>query len=147
MNGSFAVDLRRFAEKAEAKADEAVGAIVFNIAAELDRRSPVGDATYWKSPPPAGYVGGRFRGNWQLGVTNRPRGERDTIDTNGTIALPAIAAAIPEDASGKVYYLANNVPYAMRLETGYSRQAPQGLVAITAANFQQTVREATEALQ
>lgn len=144
---SFTVDLQRFAQKAGSKADEAVGGIVFNIAAELDRRSPVGDATYWKNPPPAGYVGGRFRANWQLGVDTVPRGERNAVDPNGTVALPAIAAAIPDEAAGKVFWIANNVPYAQRIEYGWSRQAPQGLVGLTTQNFQQIVREAVERAQ
>jgi len=143
---TFAVDLRRFAEKVGEKADEAVGAVVFNIAAELDKRSPVGDPLYWKKPPPKGYVGGRFRANWQLGVESVPQGERNTVDTDGTVALPAIRAAIPDEASGKVYFLANNVPYAQRIDIGWSGQAPQGLVELTAQNFQVIVREATEQL-
>lgn len=143
---SFAVDLRKFAEKAKERADEAVGAVVISIAAELDRRSPVGDAAFWISKPPPGYVGGRFRANWQLGVGTIPQGERNAVDPSGTVALPAIRAAIPDDAAGKVYFLANNVPYAQRLENGWSRQAPQGLVGLTAQRFQQIVKEAVERL-
>lgn len=143
---SFALDIRRFAEKAKDNADTVVGAVVVSVAAELDRRSPVGDATFWKNPPPKGYVGGRFRGNWQLGIGTIPTVERDVVDTNGTIALPAITAAIPDDAAGKIYYLANNVPYAQRLELGWSGQAPQGLVGLTVQSFQQKIKEAVELL-
>ena len=49
--GSFTLDPQRFAEKCAERADDAVGNIVVRIAAELDKRSPVGDATYWKNPP------------------------------------------------------------------------------------------------
>ena len=44
---TFALDLAKFAEKAKERADEAVGAVVIGIAAELDKRSPVGDQTKW----------------------------------------------------------------------------------------------------
>jgi hypothetical protein len=97
---SFALDLQRFAEKTGAKADLAVGSIVVRVSAELDRRSPVGDATYWKIPPPKGYVGGRFRGNWQLGVGVVPAGETGAIDPTGAETQGRIIATVPEQASG-----------------------------------------------
>lgn len=139
---SFALDLQKFAEKAGQRADEAVGNIVARVASEIDKRSPVGDASYWISPPPKGYIGGHFRANWQLGVGAIPASEVAGI----TPSLPGIIAEIPEQASGKVYWLANNAPYANRLEHGWSRQAPQGMVGLTAVMFQQIVREAVEAL-
>lgn len=144
---TFALDLQRFAEKAGKKADEAVGGIVFGIAAEVVRRSPVGDASYWQSPAPKGYVGGRFRGNWQIGVNLRISAETPRIDRDGVETLRAVEAAIPDEATGNVYFLTNNVPYAQRLEMGHSRQAPAGVVGLTVANFQQIVREAVEGLQ
>lgn len=142
---SFAVDLERLVAKYKAQADDVVGNIVVRIAAELDRRSPVGDAKYWKNDPPAGYIGGHFRANWQLGVNTVPQTEKPGVDPAGTVALPAIMAAVPDRAAGNVYYLANNAPYARRLEHGWSRQAPAGLVGLTVTKFQQIVREAVEA--
>ena len=144
--GSFTLDLQRFAEKCAERADDAVGNIVVRIAAELDKRSPVGDATYWKKPPPAGYIGGHFRANWQLGIGAMPMGEIPGVDRTGEKTQGRIMAEIPEQAAGKVYYIANNVPYAERLEYGWSRQAPQGLVGLTVTMFQDIVRDAVEAL-
>lgn len=153
---TFAVDLQRFAEKAKDRADEAVGTIVVAIAAELDKRSPVGDPSRWTEEFKevgqrlgwygAGYVGGRFRGNWQLGVDVRIRSALNRIDPDGKETQAAIEAAIPDEASGRVYNLSNNVPYAMQLEMGYSKQAPTGIVGLTATMFQQIVREKVEAM-
>lgn len=150
---TFVVDLQRFAEKAKHRADEVVGITVTRIAAELDYRSPVGDATYWISKPPPGYVGGRFRANWQLGIDTVPVGERPALDQSpknpdiGGETTQAITASIPDSAAGHIFYLSNNVPYAQRIENGWShRQAPQGLVGLTAQKFIQKVREAVEAL-
>ncbi|API58096.1 hypothetical protein BSL82_01280 [Tardibacter chloracetimidivorans] len=143
---TFALDLQKFAEKAKAKADDAVGGIVVRVAAELDRRSPVGDATFWKSPPPKGYVGGHFRANWRLGVDVMPQGEVAGVDPTGGRTQGAIIAGIPEQSAGKVYYLVNNAPYALRIEDGRSRQAPTGLVGLTAMQFQKIVDDAVEAL-
>ena len=142
----FALDLQKFAEKAGRKADDVVGNVVVRVAAELDRRSPVGDATYWKNPAPKGYIGGHFRANWQLGVGTRPTAEVAGVDPSGARTLGAIIAEVPEEAAGRVYWLVNNAPYAQRIENGWSRQAPQGLVGLTVVMFQQIVREAAEAL-
>lgn len=139
---TFALDLQRFAEKVKARADEAVGGLVIAFANKIDERSPVGDAVYWKSPPPKGYVGGRFRGNWQLGISSMPGGVLNRVDPTGGRVRAEIQAVVPEDAAGKVYYLVNNVPYAQRLENGWSRQAPTGVVAITVSEFQTLVNDA-----
>jgi hypothetical protein len=135
---SFALDLQRFAEKTKDKADLAVGKVVMEVSREIDQRSPVGDATYWKNPPPKGYVGGRFRGSWNLGVGLVPPNV-ETIDPSGAETQGRIIASIPEDAAGKVYYLVNQVPYARRIEDGWSRQAPQGVVGLTAIGWQAKV--------
>lgn len=139
---TFALDLQKFADKAKDKADAAVGNIVIRVAGELDRRSPVGDATYWTSPPPKGYVGGHFRANWQLGVGFAPGGEIPGVDPTGAATQGRIVASVPDDASGKVYFLMNNTPYARRIEEGWSRQAPQGVVGLTEVMFQQIVDDA-----
>ncbi len=143
---TFALDLQKFAEKTAARADDAVTNIVVGVAAELDKRSPVGDAKYWKSPPPKGYVGGHFRANWQLGVGVLPAGIRPGVDPEGTVALPAIIAEIPEQSSSLVYWLANNTPYSQRIEDGWSHQAPTGLVGLTAVMFQKIVNDAVAVL-
>ncbi len=144
--GSFTLDLQRFAEKCGERADDAVGNIVVRIAAEVDKRSPVGDATYWKNPPPPGYIGGHFRANWQLGVGALPMGEIPGADPRGEATLGRIMAEVPERAAGKVYYIANNAPYAQRLESGWSRQAPAGVVGLTVTMFQSIVDDAVGAL-
>lgn len=143
---TFALDIQAFTAKAKANANQVVGEIVVGVARELDMRSPVGDATYWVSTPPKGYVGGRFRANWQLGINAIKRGVVNAIDTSGTIAFPAIAAGVPDDAAGNVFFLSNNLPYAQRIELGWSRQAPTGLVALTAMKFQEIVNKAAAEL-
>lgn len=139
---TFAVQLQAFADKTRKTADDFVGLVTVKIAQRLDERSPVGDASYWKNPAPKGYVGGRFRGNWQLGVGSIPSGETGKIDPQGSATLEAIVGAIPEAAAGTIMYLTNNVPYAQAIEDGHSRQAPSGLVALTAMEFQAIVNEA-----
>lgn len=142
---SFAVQLKAFADKTNARANIIVRKTTVDIATELEDLSPVGDPTTWKNPAPKGYVGGRFRGNWQLGVNAVPAGETGRIDPSGGATLNEVIASIPPQPAGTVLYLANNVPYAQRLEEGWSPQAPDGLVEITALKFQQIVDSAAGA--
>jgi hypothetical protein len=138
---TFELDLKRFAEKTGAKANAAVGAIVMQLSAAVDRRSPVGDARYWKSPPPKGYIGGHFRGNWQLGISTAPAGEIAGVDPSGSRAQGAIKANLPADAAGKVFWIVNNAPYAQALEDGHSPQAaPGGIVSVTMTEVQAIVK-------
>lgn len=143
--GSFTVQLQQFADKTKAKADDFVGAVVIHIAEKLDKRSPVGDASYWKSKPPKGYVGGFFRGSWMLGVGSVPSG-RGTIDPGGTATVGRIIAEVPAEAAGNIFYLGNTAPYGQRIEDGWSPQAPTGLVALTAMEFQSIVDQAAGAV-
>ncbi|MFM9829732.1 MAG: hypothetical protein ACKVOB_13485 [Sphingomonas sp.] len=134
---SFALQLAQFAEKVGEDADQVVGGVVIELARVIDERSPVGDAKFWKSSPPKGYVGGHFRANWQLAIGSIPKGE--VVGINFGAALAENVARIPTEAAGPTYYLANNVPYAQRLEDGWSRQAPVGLVGRTVIEFQDIV--------
>jgi hypothetical protein len=145
---SFVQQLSDWGDKVKHRADEVVGDVVVQVAGALDRRSPVGDAAYWKHPAPKGYVGGRFRGNWQLGVDFRPSGETGRIDPTGATAQGAILAAIPEEAAGKVYYLMNNVdPYAVAdRRRPWSARLRKGLIALTAIEFPQMVAQAVQGI-
>jgi hypothetical protein len=143
---TFTLDISRFADKAKKQADDLVGLVTVKVAQRLDERSPVGDATYWKHRPPKGYVGGFFRGSWMLGVGSIPSGV-GAVDPAGEATLGRIIAAIPEKAAGKVFYIGNVAPYGERIENGWSRQAPSGLVGLTAMEFQQIVGESATAVK
>lgn len=154
---TFALDLKRFAEKAGKRADMLVGGIVVALHGKIDERSPVGDPELWvynrgskESPDYVnylayrdadGYVGGRFRGNWQLGIGSMPDGVLNRVDPDGGAVRAEIKAAIPAKAAGNVFWLANNLPYAERLENGWSTQAPTGMVGLTVREFQSVVND------
>ena len=142
---SFTLDLKKFAAKYDKKSDLVVRKVVLDLGKAVVYRTPVGDPTYWKSPAPAGYVGGRARGNWQHGLTLK-RTVLDTTDRDGGTTLSRMSSSIPKKAAGKVHYLSNNVPYIMRLENGTlsPRQAPRGMVAVTVKEFNRFIRGAVK---
>ncbi|UMK54482.1 hypothetical protein [Serratia ureilytica] len=101
----------------------------------LKKRARVSDSMDIKAP--AGYSGGRFRGNWQVGLDAAPQGETGQVDKSGGKTLAAGTLVIERFRVGmQAVYFTNNVPYAYQLEFGHSSQAPGGMVRITAADFQ-----------
>lgn len=97
---------------------------------------------------PAGYTGGRFRGNWQVSFNQPAEGETGRIDKSGNITVSIGNLMIERFKVGMTaVYFCNNVPYAYPLEFGHSKQAPGGMVRITAAEFQRFFEEAAREVQ
>ena len=144
---TFALDLSAFAKKTSDNLEVVVSRIVLDVAKELIEMSPVGDADYWISKPPKGYVGGRFKASWDYGFNSPPTALYREADASGDSSLSRIEAGISVgNMAGNVHYLGNNVPYAMRLEEGWSSQAPLGMVGLTVMKFQGIVDEAAKGL-
>lgn len=145
---SFVADLSAFAEKAKGNMDKVVRKVVLDVGTSVVEKSPVGDGKFWKSPPPPGYVGGRFRGNWQYTFNAIPKGQTDTIDPSGSVSIGRISKGLGGKASvSGIHYISNNLPYAKRLEEGWSyRQAPQGMVMLTVVEFQSLFKKAAAKL-
>lgn len=145
MTDRFALQLAQFAEKTKGKANTLVRGTLAYVVEQVDLNSPVGDPKRWKHPEsaPEGYVGGRFRANWQLGVGVLPQAILDKIDNDGRETVDAAIAKIPTDAAGEVYFYANSLPYAQALEYGHSSQAPGpgGIVGLTMIGARQFVIE------
>ncbi|MHC8299612.1 hypothetical protein [Pseudomonas sp. ZS1P83] len=205
LNGSFAENIRQFAEQAQAGLDATFREIVIEIGSSVIRMSPVGNPEIWaanvahrqantaaadaydfkvavrntvinltdsnfnkagklkrgvKYAKPLtkterdqnfnvnglvagkGYVGGRFRGNWQFSVGSPVDGVLDQIDPAGNVTLAKLRLQVEQLSIGETAYIVNNLPYAISLEYGHSTQAPGGMVRITLARFQQIVDEA-----
>jgi len=161
---SFHLDIREWCKKAKGRTDLVVRKVLIDLGTRLVEKSPVGNPDLWDSlydtadagsgaqrtgarrKPPAGYVGGRFRGNWQygnLGQQSVPMQRLDDIDPSGAISISRITKGVLEAEPANMHYLVNNLPYAQRLENGWSKQAPQGMVALTVVEFQDIVRAAT----
>ncbi len=124
MSGPFELQLRAFAEKAKSNADLVVRKCVLDVGAELISRSPV--AT------------GRFRSNWFYALDRSYTGVTQDTGVDGVRDL----GSMPGKAIGHVHTITNNVPYALRLEDGYSKQAPNGMVGLTVQRWQSIVSAA-----
>jgi hypothetical protein len=150
MSGKFALSLKQFATKVDVRANLVMRKILLDVGTSLVELSPVGDPEAWKHPAPKGYIGGHFRANWQYGNYaggGIPTSRLDKIDPSGQGAVAQMAAKIPERSIGMIHVIVNNLPYAMRLETGWSQQAPSGMVGLTVMKYRSIVAKAAAELK
>lgn len=143
MAGPFELALSQFAKKAGENADAAVKNVVLEIGARLVVRSPVDE--------------GRFHANWFYS-----EGSASTGSTDATIPVVNGLADLNSKAAGRVHYLTNNSPQGLVIEfggypnppkkgtgrtiNGFSTQAPQGVVGLTALEFSEIVDQAVPAV-
>ena len=136
--GRFEDDINKFQRKTADKMDKIVRKVSLEILKSVVFKSPVDT--------------GRFRSNWQVSIGSVPSG---TVGYQGTEAIaeragskgPVYEATVAKSKgtadsakAGDVIYIANNLPYAVRLEEGYSGQAPAGMVTLTVQEFASTVK-------
>jgi hypothetical protein len=114
------------------KINEATYNVMAEVIQRADEYSPVGMPETWKRKAPPDYEPGQFRGNWQLGVNERPQGYLPGhVDPDGHQTVAENLAKIPERAGyGNLYYLVNNVPYAQAVEQGdaTTQVPPSGII-------------------
>lgn len=123
----WSVSLDRLAAKSKQDIEKVGRTATFQLFNAVQLRSPVDT--------------GRFRGNWQFGKDTIPAGALSRLDTTGTLAQQEALRALSSPLGGVTYFV-NNLPYARRLENGYSQQAPIGMVRISVREFSKYVREA-----
>lgn len=111
-------------------------------AGRLRRGLRVNDSMDIKKPE--GYVGGRFKNNWYVGLDSQPTETNDIPDASGQRSNSRGLAVLEVFRVGQVnsIYFTNNLPYAQALENGHSNQAPGGMVGLTALDAAQYFREA-----
>lgn len=130
---SFKGQLEAFAAKTKANMDQVTRKVILDIGTRIVERTPVGDATLWKSSPPKGYVGGRARGSWQYGFNSPAGGDPNVIDKTGSISMARIESAM--NPIPALHFISSNLVYMPRLENGWSKQAPSGMVELVKVEF------------
>lgn len=83
---------------------------------------------------------GRARGNWQVTINVPAVGETGKFDTSSSLEGGGSSedlSALAQLRLGDVIFITNNVPYIVRLEEGWSAQAPQGMLAVSIQQLQE----------
>lgn len=130
--GQFALDVKKWVDKTEGNLDLVVRKIALDMFRQIVIMSPVDT--------------GRFKGNWQVAIGSVPTGTLTLNDKSGTATISRITAATLGLKAGQVITLVNNLAYARRLEYGYSKQAPGGMVRLTVTRFGAVVSQAAQSV-
>jgi hypothetical protein len=128
---SFALQISEFVKTVKAREDLVVRKLGLDILSSVVRMSPV--------------LSGRLRGNWQVGLNAPVTGQLARLDKSGEVTISAGRSVLNGAKAGGIVFLSNNVPYAQRIEFGWSKQAPAGIVRITVARFQSMLDKAVAA--
>ena len=133
----FAIELDKEWNATKQQIADAVSMIALQGLRLVVQRSPVGNPDLWQVPR-RGYVGGRFKGNWSLSVGEQNMTQSAMADPVGgnTIMNGATALRGYGSQGFHVIHIQNNLPYAQRLEDGWSKQAPAGMVGLTVPELQ-----------
>lgn len=148
MADTFALSLAAFAAKAPDKARAVVRKVAIDTLSRVVLRTPVGNPQMWKSKPPAGYVGGRLRANWNTSIGAPSLTVTAKRDAAGEATIQRGRGVIAASDGEQPIYIMNSLPYVREIEyEGHSRQAPAGMVRITVAELQSFVDNAARSLK
>ena len=117
--------------------EKTIRAAAITVFTDVIKKTPVGNTSLWKtSYPPKGYVGGQLRGNWQttLDVPASNAISRSQKGTSGGATQETISGSSGYSLDQSIF-LTNNLPYAERINDGWSRQAPAKFVETSVLRF------------
>lgn len=123
----FTLDIQAFVAKAKKNPETVVRSVSLKLFSAIIKASPVDT--------------GRFRGNWQTTGATPATGLMAGVDPTGNKAVNSAATFITNAPVWNTFTLTNNLPYAERLEYGWSKQAPVGMVRVNISRFQQLINE------
>jgi len=141
---NFSLELKEFSDKTGRNINDVQKAVALDLFGKVIKSTPVGNPSLWKSKPPKGYTGGRLRGNWQASIDKPATGILSKEDKNGNATIGKMSAIVESHKDDGILWLTNNLPYAMRVEYGWSTQAPSGMVRVTIAAFESAINKAIQ---
>lgn len=71
---------------------------------------------------------GRARGNWQISIGNAVGSELNTEDKDGSSTIGKATSELLGDKTTAPIFIQNNLPYIKKLEYGYSKKSPRGML-------------------
>lgn len=128
MSTDFELAIANFIKKAKKNPELVVRQVTIKLYSQIIMASPVDT--------------GRFRMNWQVSNKTPATGILIADDPSGGRAIGRMTAYVTTSKEWENFCFTNNLPYAERLEYGWSQQAPQGMVRVTVSRFQRLLNEA-----
>ena len=125
---SFESDVAKWVKKAKEEPHKVMTAAYLQLATAIIIRTPVDT--------------GRARANWNAEINSIDTSTTEQTDKSGAGSKREAASVSTRAQPGDVLYLTNNLPYIKNLEYGGSKQAPQGMVRVTVAEWESALRRA-----
>lgn len=143
-NAEFKKRFSQIIKRTGDNAESVVRQTALQLQKRMIERSPVGNPDLWKSGAPPGYVGGRFRANWQCGIgaVNTSTAAQPGADGEGRTRT-----ALQGWKAGQTIWLTNSLPYSRKIEYGHSSQAPSGVVRLTVQEYGQYLKKVVSELK
>lgn len=115
----FALELNKAKVDTDEKVSDAIALIAMYCLRGIVRKSPVDT--------------GRFRANWQVSKNVPRTTELNLTKENQGVTISRGQRTIDtfDIKNDSMIIIQNNLPYANRLENGWSKQAPNGMVSLT----------------
>lgn len=144
---SFSLAIDAFVRKAKAAPELVVRKVATEVLTGIVLKTPVGNPDLWKGKPPAGYVGGRARASWEIGLNRIDADANVTItDKDGRRTIARGMAKLANYKPDDTVWIASRLPYINALEYGHSRQAPAGMVRVTLTQWNDFLNQAVREL-
>jgi hypothetical protein len=124
---TFALNLAKQIEAANDKVESIVKVTMIELFNRVIQKSPVDT--------------GRFRANWNCSISSPDLSTSESTDPSGSGSISkATSTVVSYTLNDQSVFLTNNLPYAERLENGWSKQAPSGMVRLSVMEIQNSVR-------
>lgn len=122
---SFTEELQQFAIDSIGSAEEFIRKSALEIYVGVTVASPVDT--------------GRFKGNWNVSIGAKNysinQNAKSSPYGSGATDIAAVNAQVRVFKGDGSIFISNGLPYSARLETGYSKQAPVGMVDVTLIDY------------
>ena len=125
---SFSVDVSDWIDKATEAPETVIRGTAIKLFKSIIISSPVDEGT--------------FRANWFVsGATPSSQVNENVGGGYSSDVISRTSRDVEALVNWEAITFTNNLPYARRLEFGYSDQAPQGMVRVSAMRFNELIRE------
>jgi len=120
-------DLQRIAQRNKQKAVKVMQNSLMRVGSPMVVMSP--------------FDQGIFKGNWMAAYGTPDTSTTDAADKTGASSIGRLKSKVEVMQGGMILYFTNSMPYAERLEYGWSEQAPAGMVRVSVAGWQSIVED------
>lgn len=124
---TLTTDLQKIAERNKQKLLKVAQNSLMRVGGRIVAMSPVDN--------------GRFINNWMSAYGSADAATSESLNKTGAESVGRLDAKLNGLAVGQAFYFTNSLPYAQRLEYGWSEKAPNGMVRLSVANWQTIVAE------